>query len=175
MGEHEVLVEHEVKREGLAECVGADPGLLSAVLLKAIEVFIERLLLRVLLLNEKLDVVALFTFLLDHLQQVKSVHLGKLRLIWDLKKKNLHGTSTVGIIVLCPNYGIRRLINDILWVLWASGMLTSSCCLCTLLPQQQRLIFPENWVSHLEHLPFSAFFSPIFSIYFSFTRRTKEK
>lgn len=69
--EHQVLVKHEVEREGLAEGVGADPSLLCAVLLEAIQIFVERLLLRIFLLNQKLDVVALLTLWLDHLHQVK--------------------------------------------------------------------------------------------------------
>lgn len=69
--EHQVFVKHEVEREGLAECVRADPSLLCAVLLEAVQVLVERLFLRVLLLNQKLDVVALLTFRLDHLHQMK--------------------------------------------------------------------------------------------------------
>lgn len=67
--EHQVFIKHEVKRKGLAERVRADPSLLCAVLLKTVEIFIERLLLRVLLLNQKLDVVTLLTLWLDHLQK----------------------------------------------------------------------------------------------------------
>lgn len=58
--------------ESLAEGVGADPGLLRAVLLEAVQVLVERLLLRVLLLDQKLDVVALFALGLNHLQQLKA-------------------------------------------------------------------------------------------------------
>lgn len=43
--EHQVFVEHEVEGEGFAEGVGADPGLLRAVLLEAVQVLIEGLLL----------------------------------------------------------------------------------------------------------------------------------
>lgn len=70
LSEHQVFIEHEVEREGLAERVRADPGLLSAVLLKAIEIFIKGLLLRVLLFDQKLDVVTLLALRLDHLHQV---------------------------------------------------------------------------------------------------------
>lgn len=70
--EHQVLVEHEVEGEGLAEGVGADPGLLRAVLLKAVQVLVESLLLRVLLLDQELDVVALLTFGLNHLHGTRS-------------------------------------------------------------------------------------------------------
>lgn len=71
--EHQVFVEHEVEGEGLAEGVGADPGLLRAVLLEAVQVLVEGLLLRVLLLNQELDVVALLAFGLDHLHRMKLV------------------------------------------------------------------------------------------------------
>lgn len=71
--EHQVFVEHEVEGEGLAEGVGADPGLLRAVLLKAVQVLVEGLLLRVLLLDQELDVVALLAFGLDHLHWITSV------------------------------------------------------------------------------------------------------
>lgn len=70
--EHQVFVEHEVEGEGLAEGVGADPGLLRAVLLEAIQVLVEGLLLRVLLLDQELDVVALLAFGLDHLHRIES-------------------------------------------------------------------------------------------------------
>lgn len=69
--EHQLPVEHQVKWEGLTERIGADPSLLRAVLLVAVEVFVERLLFRVLLLYQKLDVIALLTFRLDHLRRVK--------------------------------------------------------------------------------------------------------
>lgn len=69
--EHQVFVEHEVEGEGLAEGVGADPGLLRAVLLEAVQVLVEGLLLRVLLLDQELDVVALLAFGLDHLRRSK--------------------------------------------------------------------------------------------------------
>lgn len=71
--EHQVLVEHEVEGEGLAEGVGADAGLLRAVLLEAVQVFVEGFLLRVLLLDQELDVVALLAFGLDHLHRIESV------------------------------------------------------------------------------------------------------
>lgn len=57
--------------EGLAKRVRADSSLLGAVLLKSIQVLVERLFLRVLLLNQKLDVVTLLALRLDHLQQVR--------------------------------------------------------------------------------------------------------
>ncbi len=69
--EHQVFVEHEVEREGLAECVWADPSFLCAVLLEAVQVLVECLFLRVLFLNQKLDVVALLAFRLDHLHHMK--------------------------------------------------------------------------------------------------------
>lgn len=69
--EHQVFVKHEVERERLAKRVGANPSLLCAIFLEAIQVLIERLLLRVLLLDQKLDVVALFAFGLDHLHHIK--------------------------------------------------------------------------------------------------------
>lgn len=69
--QHQVFVEHEVERESLAEGVRADPGLLRAVLLEAIQVLVERLFLRVLLFDQKLDVVTLFALWLNHLQQLK--------------------------------------------------------------------------------------------------------
>lgn len=71
--EHQVFVEHEVEGEGLAEGVGADAGLLRAVLLEAVQVLVEGLLLRVLLLDQELDVVALLAFGLDHLHRMKLV------------------------------------------------------------------------------------------------------
>lgn len=80
--EHQVFVKHEVEREGLAKRVWADPSLLCAVLFEAIQVLVERLFLRVLLLNQKLDVVALLTFWLDHLHQMK-----------------LHNRSNIDVIV----------------------------------------------------------------------------
>ena len=66
--EHQVLVKHEVEGEGFAEGVGADPSLLCPVLFKAVQVLVESLLLRVLLLNQELDVVALLTLVLDNLK-----------------------------------------------------------------------------------------------------------
>lgn len=69
--EHQVFVKHEVEREGLAKRVRADSSLLCAVLLEAIQVLVECLFLRILLLNQKLDVVALRAFRLDHLHQMK--------------------------------------------------------------------------------------------------------
>lgn len=71
--EHQVFIKHEMEREGLAEGVGADPSLLCAILLKAIQVLIECLLFRVLFLNQKLDVVTLLIFGLDHLHQMKFI------------------------------------------------------------------------------------------------------
>lgn len=68
--QHQVLVKHEVEGEGLAEGVRADAGLLCAVLLEAVQVLVERLFLRVLLFDQKLDVVALLALWLNHLQQV---------------------------------------------------------------------------------------------------------
>lgn len=65
--QHQVFVKHEVERKGLAKRVRADPSLLRAVLLKAVQILVERLFLRVLLLNQELDVVALLAFRLDHL------------------------------------------------------------------------------------------------------------
>lgn len=71
--EHQVFVKHEVEGEGLAEGVRADAGLLRAVLLEAVQVLVEGLLLRVLLLDQELDVVAVFIFRLDHLRTTPSV------------------------------------------------------------------------------------------------------
>lgn len=70
--QHQVFVKHEVEGEGLAEGVRADAGLLCAVLLEAVQVLVEGLLLRVLLFNQKLDVVTLLALRLNHLQQLKS-------------------------------------------------------------------------------------------------------
>lgn len=70
--EHQVFVEHEVEGEGLAEGVGADAGLLRSVLLEAVQVLVEGLLLRVLLLDQELDVVALLALGLDHLRRIEA-------------------------------------------------------------------------------------------------------
>lgn len=69
--QHQVFVKHEVEGEGLAEGVRADAGLLRAVLLEAVQVLVERLFLRVLLFDQKLDVVTLLALWLNHLQQFK--------------------------------------------------------------------------------------------------------
>lgn len=69
--QHQVFVKHEVEGEGLAERVRADASLLCAVLLEAVQVLVERLFLRVLLLDQKLDVVTLLALWLNHLQQSK--------------------------------------------------------------------------------------------------------
>ena len=45
LSEHQVPVEHEVEGEGLAEGVRADARLLCAVLLKTIQILVQRLLL----------------------------------------------------------------------------------------------------------------------------------
>lgn len=71
--EHQVLVEHEVEGERLAEGVRADASLLRAVLLEAVQVLVEGLFLRVLLLDQELDVVTLFALRLNHLQQLKAL------------------------------------------------------------------------------------------------------
>lgn len=41
------------------------------------------------------------------------------------------------------HYRIKAMQNDNMQCVWAQDTFTSSCCLCTLLPQQQWLIFPE--------------------------------
>lgn len=73
LGEHQVLVKHEVEGESLAEGVRADASLLRAVLLEAVQVLVESLFLRVLLLDQELDVVTLFALGLNHLQHLKAL------------------------------------------------------------------------------------------------------
>lgn len=74
--EDEIFIEHQMERESLAEGVRTDARLLSAIFLETIQIFIKRLLLRVLLLDQELDVVALLTLLLNHLSgQPQNLHI----------------------------------------------------------------------------------------------------